>query len=108
MGPGSVGKSALTLSYTQNMFVADYDPTIEDAFRKSDIVDGLPCVIDILDTAGQPEYSALRSTWMQNRDALIFVFSIADHSSYKGLGYLFIKIITLIIIDSILFLLLLI
>jgi len=27
MGPGSVGKSALTLSYTQNMFVADYDPT---------------------------------------------------------------------------------
>mmetsp|Transcript_13496 Transcript_13496/g.16105 ORF Transcript_13496/g.16105 Transcript_13496/m.16105 type:complete len:196 (-) Transcript_13496:492-1079(-) len=92
MGPGSVGKSALTLSYTQNMFVADYDPTIEDAFRKSDIIDGLPCVIDILDTAGQPEYSALRSTWMQNRDALIFVFSIADHSSYKGLGCMFVKL----------------
>jgi len=84
--------TALTLSYTQNMFVADYDPTIEDAFRKSDIIDGLPCVIDILDTAGQPEYSALRSTWMQNRDALIFVFSIADHSSYKGLGCMFVKL----------------
>ena len=53
LGSGSVGKSALTLQFIQNQFVADYDPTIEDAYRKSISVDGSTVMFDILDTAGQ-------------------------------------------------------
>jgi GTPase SAR1 family protein len=29
MGPGAVGKSALTLQYVQGVFVVGYEPTIE-------------------------------------------------------------------------------
>merc|ERR1719411_1847874 len=47
LGAGAVGKSALTLQYIQGQFVPDYDPTIEDAYRKHTSVDGNLCPIMI-------------------------------------------------------------
>lgn len=35
----------------QGVFVSDYDPTIEDAYRKPINCDGEQCMLDILDTA---------------------------------------------------------
>jgi small GTP-binding protein len=59
LGDGGVGKSAITLQFTTNQFSADYDPTIEDAYRVDTTVDGEDVVLDVLDTAGQVgvEYS---------------------------------------------------
>jgi len=37
-------------------FVDEYDPTIEDSYRKQVVIDGETCLLDILDTAGQEEY----------------------------------------------------
>ena len=37
-------------------FIDEYDPTIEDSYRKQVVVDGETCLLDILDTAGQEEY----------------------------------------------------
>ena len=34
VGAGGVGKSALTIQLIQNHFVEEYDPTIEDSYRK--------------------------------------------------------------------------
>ena len=31
----------------------EYDPTIEDSYRKQVVIDGETCLLDILDTAGQ-------------------------------------------------------
>ena len=50
---GGVGKSALTIQLIQNHFVPEYDPTIEDSYRKQVVIDGETCLLDILDTAGQ-------------------------------------------------------
>ena len=58
IGGGGVGKSALTISFVRNFFVAEYDPTIEDQYRKMVEVDNEPCLLDILDTAGQEEVQA--------------------------------------------------
>lgn len=33
LGSGGVGKSALTLRYVQGLFVARYNPTVEDFYR---------------------------------------------------------------------------
>ena len=52
VGDGGVGKSAITIQLTQGHFIIDYDPTIENCYRKTLTVDNRICVLDILDTAG--------------------------------------------------------
>ncbi|KAJ3430664.1 ras gtpase-related [Anaeramoeba flamelloides] len=59
-GMGSVGKSALTIQFLQNRFITEYDPTIEELYRKQIGVDDEAVMLEILDTAGQEEYSAMR------------------------------------------------
>ncbi|KAK6050433.1 hypothetical protein COOONC_12062 [Cooperia oncophora] len=41
-------------------FVEEYEPTKADSYRKKVVLDGEECSIDILDTAGQEDYSAIR------------------------------------------------
>uniref|UniRef100_A0A0M3IVK2 Inorganic diphosphatase n=1 Tax=Ascaris lumbricoides TaxID=6252 RepID=A0A0M3IVK2_ASCLU len=41
-------------------FVEEYEPTKADSYRKKVVLDGEECAIDILDTAGQEDYSAIR------------------------------------------------
>jgi small GTP-binding protein len=55
-----VGKSALTIQFIQSHFEDEYDPTIEDSYRKQCVIDDETCLLDVLDTAGQEEYSAMR------------------------------------------------
>ena len=44
VGGGGVGKSALTTQFIVNKFVDEYDPTIEDSYRKQVEVDGQQCM----------------------------------------------------------------
>ncbi|KAK6028587.1 Ras family protein, partial [Ostertagia ostertagi] len=60
VGTGGVGKSALTLQFMYDEFVEEYEPTKADSYRKKVVLDGEECSIDILDTAGQEDYSAIR------------------------------------------------
>eukprot|EP01101_Sappina_pedata_P005995 TRINITY_DN287_c0_g1_i1.p1 TRINITY_DN287_c0_g1~~TRINITY_DN287_c0_g1_i1.p1 ORF type:complete len:187 (-),score=60.55 TRINITY_DN287_c0_g1_i1:25-585(-) len=82
VGDGGVGKSALTIQFIKNVFVTDYDPTIEDSYRKQLCVDDLPCVMDILDTAGQEELSAMRDQYIRRGQGFLCVYSIASRSSF--------------------------
>ncbi|RCN51406.1 Ras family protein [Ancylostoma caninum] len=63
VGTGGVGKSALTLQFMYDEFVEEYEPTKADSYRKKVVLDGEECSIDILDTAGQEDYSAIRLPW---------------------------------------------
>ncbi len=65
VGDGGVGKSALTIQFFQKLFVTDYDPTIEDSYIQHTEVDGKWCIMDVLDTAGQEEFSAMREQYMR-------------------------------------------
>ena len=67
VGGGGVGKSALTIQLIQNHFVDEYDPTIEDSYRKQVTIDEEVCLLDILYTAGQEEYSAMRDQVRESR-----------------------------------------
>lgn len=78
VGPGGVGKSALALQYVQQLFVDTYDPTIQDNYRKKVNIQGKWYTLDILDTAGQDEFSALRSQYMANYEAFLLVCSVTS------------------------------
>jgi GTPase KRas protein len=85
IGEGGVGKSALTIQLTQQMFVFEYDPTIENSYRKQIDVDGRAVVLDILDTAGQKEYSAMRDQYLRQGQGFLMVYSIDNFESFKKL-----------------------
>jgi GTPase KRas protein len=82
LGSGAVGKSAITVQLVSGHFVQIYDPTIEDSYRTSISVDGEMISLDILDTAGQEEYSALRDQYMRSGDGYVIVYSITSTSSF--------------------------
>lgn len=83
----------------------EYDPTIEDSYRKQCVIDEEVALLDILDTAGQEvaallgadlfrffqvftrvarqppqEYSAMREQYMRTGEGFLLVFSIADRN----------------------------
>eukprot|EP00486_Rosalina_sp_Unknown_P005608 CAMPEP_0201572204 /NCGR_PEP_ID=MMETSP0190_2-20130828/15328_1 /ASSEMBLY_ACC=CAM_ASM_000263 /TAXON_ID=37353 /ORGANISM="Rosalina sp." /LENGTH=198 /DNA_ID=CAMNT_0047997663 /DNA_START=99 /DNA_END=695 /DNA_ORIENTATION=+ len=82
LGGGGVGKSALTIRLVTNNFLEEYDPTIEDSYRKSVVIDDKACLLDILDTAGQEEFSSMQDQWMREGQAFLVVYSITSRTTF--------------------------
>ena len=84
VGPGAVGKSALTLRFMYDEFVADYEPTKADSYRKTmKMDDGAEVAIDILDTAGQEDYAVIRDNYIRSGQAFLCVFSVAERNTFE-------------------------
>lgn len=82
LGGGAVGKSSLTVMLVLSHFVEAYDPTIEDSYRTQADIDGQVALLDILDTAGQEEYTAMRSQYMRMGRGFIMVYSVTSRASF--------------------------
>jgi len=93
VGVGGVGKSASTITYVSNIWVAEYDPTIEDSHRKQVCVDGEVCMLDILDTAGQEEYESMQDQWFRAGEGFLCIYSIANKRSFEEMTRLRDKIL---------------
>ncbi|ETE70934.1 Ras-related protein R-Ras2 [Ophiophagus hannah] len=83
VGGGGVGKSALTIQFIQSYFVSDYDPTIEDSYTKICNIDGISTRLDILDTAGQEEFGAMREQYMRTGEGFLLVYAVNDRGSFN-------------------------
>ena len=59
-----------------------HDPTIEDAYQQRTVIDTEPCLLDILDTAGQVEFTAMREQYMRCGEGFIICYSITDRHSF--------------------------
>jgi len=86
VGGGGVGKSALTIQFIQSHFVDEYDPTIEDSYRKQCVIDDEVALLDVLDTAGQEEYSAMREQYMRTGEGFLLVYSITSRNSFEEIS----------------------
>ncbi|XP_044114818.1 ras-related protein R-Ras2 isoform X1 [Neovison vison] len=64
-------------------FVTDYDPTIEDSYTKQCVIDDRAARLDILDTAGQEEFGAMREQYMRTGEGFLLVFSVTDRGSFE-------------------------
>ncbi|TNN40032.1 Ras-related protein O-RAL [Liparis tanakae] len=87
VGSGGVGKSALTLQFMYDEFVEDYEPTKADSYRKKVVLDGEDVQIDILDTAGQEDYAAIRDNYFRSGEGFLLLFSITEHDEWGGVQY---------------------
>jgi GTPase KRas protein len=93
VGTGGVGKSSLTIQFISQQFIEDYDPTIEDSYRKRVTVDAVSCLLDILDTAGHDNFSAMpvlhtqfQSGSNHRAQGYVCIYSISSRSSFEELA----------------------
>ncbi|XP_032887239.1 GTP-binding protein Rit2 [Amblyraja radiata] len=64
LGAGGVGKS-------------------EDAYKTQVRIDDISAYLDILDTAGQAEFTAMRDQYMRGGEGFIICYSITDRRSFQ-------------------------
>ncbi len=67
-----------------SQFVEDYEPTKADSYRKKVVLDGEEVQIDILDTAGQEDYAAIRDNYFRSGEGFLCVFSITELESFAA------------------------
>uniref|UniRef100_A0A803WEB2 NRAS proto-onco, GTPase n=6 Tax=Passeriformes TaxID=9126 RepID=A0A803WEB2_FICAL len=61
-------------------------PVLQDSYRKQVVIDGETCLLDILDTAGQEEYSAMRDQYMRTGEGFLCVFAINNSKSFADIN----------------------
>ena len=64
----------------------DYDPTIENSYRKQITLDNEVLVLDILDTAGQEEYSVMRAQYIRSGAGFLLVYSVGSKDTFQALA----------------------
>lgn len=62
--------------------MGEYDPTIEGTYPETCMIDGEVALIDVLDTAGQEEYSAMREQYMRSSHGFVLLYSITSRQSF--------------------------
>lgn len=63
---------------------AEYLPLYSpDSYRKQCVIDDEVALLDVLDTAGQEEYSAMREQYMRTGEGFLLVYSITSRQSFE-------------------------
>jgi GTPase KRas protein len=57
-----------------------------DSYRKQCVIDDEVALLDVLDTAGQEEYSAMREQYMRTGEGFLLVYSITSRSSFEEIS----------------------
>lgn len=85
LGGPMVGKSALIKRFLFNSFPEKHKPTVEDLYsHEFDIgsPSGVPLKVDILDTAGDFQFPAMRRLSIANASAFLLVYAIDSSVSF--------------------------
>ncbi|KAJ6250551.1 ras-like protein [Anaeramoeba flamelloides] len=82
-GQDGVGKSSTVIQLINSHFpFYDYDPTIEDNYRRQLIVEKEICIIDVLDTSNVYETEETREKMIGEAQGFIIMYSIENEQSF--------------------------
>ncbi|GFS12530.1 cell division control protein 42 homolog [Elysia marginata] len=84
LGDGMVGKTCLTLSYTENSFTDTYTATVFDNYPVPLKVGGQDFIISLFDTAGQSDFEDLRAYTYKESEVLVLCYSVCDRESFSS------------------------
>ncbi|KAJ5069997.1 ras gtpase [Anaeramoeba ignava] len=82
-GKEGVGKSTSVIRFTHKIFIEEYDPTIEDEFRKEIDFNDKKILLRILDTAAAEESDGYLKSWVEMCEIFVLVYSINDRDSFQ-------------------------
>eukprot|EP00026_Physarum_polycephalum_P001882 Phypoly_transcript_01885.p1 GENE.Phypoly_transcript_01885~~Phypoly_transcript_01885.p1 ORF type:complete len:979 (+),score=188.07 Phypoly_transcript_01885:120-3056(+) len=75
-------------SYTPPVYSPPVRKTLSQKARSAYVDDNQTCLLDILDTAGQEEYSAMRDQYYRTGQGFLLVYSITSRSSFDEARYI--------------------
>ena len=82
LGAGAVGKSSIVSRFLKGTFTESYKATVEDLHCRDYEVNGTLIRVDILDTAGNLEFPAMRRLSISTAHAFLLVFSLDNRASF--------------------------
>ncbi|CAF4047186.1 unnamed protein product, partial [Rotaria magnacalcarata] len=83
LGASRTGKSSLIHMFLKGKFLDTYKETVEDLHYREFTVDDKTIKVDILDTAGNMEFPAMRRLSIATSHAFILVYSVDSMSSFE-------------------------
>ncbi|KAF2158126.1 hypothetical protein K461DRAFT_30814 [Myriangium duriaei CBS 260.36] len=101
VGSRSVGKSSLTVQFVDGHFVDSYYPTIENTFSKVIRYKNQDFATEIIDTAGQDEYTILNSKHFIGIHGYLIVYSVGSKQSFDMVRIIREKILNHLGADSV-------
>lgn len=83
-GKSKTGKTAFLNRIVNNIFIEEYDSTIENLYKTIFNFDGEEILIELLDTSGSEKYLIpLLGNWVSFSNFIILIYSIDDRSSFN-------------------------
>ncbi|KAK3784692.1 hypothetical protein RRG08_032148 [Elysia crispata] len=92
LGAGRVGKTAILKRFLFNTFGPDYKETVEDLYARDYNIRGTLIKIDLLDTAGNLTFPAMRRLSITTAHAFVLVYSITSAESFTEVTKLWTQI----------------
>ncbi|MEE6518904.1 hypothetical protein FKM82_030224 [Ascaphus truei] len=83
LGYCSVGKSSLALQFVKGDFNEDYDPTIQNTWSKTLVIGFDEYDLQLMDTAGQDEYSLMPHSFVLCIHGYVLVYSVTSLKSFQ-------------------------
>ena len=83
LGEWGVGKTSLIVRLITDNFVEDYEPKLDDSWRKMMEVDGEVVLLDILDTY-EEEFQSLMDQYVGQAEAFLILYSVGSFKSFEN------------------------
>jgi len=83
LGGACVGKSAIVKRFLFSTFSEKYKPTVEDLYNQEYDFGSVTLKVDILDTAGDLQFPAMRRLSIATAHAFLIVFAVDNPMSFE-------------------------
>uniref|UniRef100_A0A8C7E959 GTPase RhebL1 n=1 Tax=Nothoprocta perdicaria TaxID=30464 RepID=A0A8C7E959_NOTPE len=83
LGYRAVGKTSLAHQFVEGKFLDSYDPTVESTYSKMVVVGKDEFHLQLVDTAGQDEYTILPHSFVIGIHGYVLVYSVTSLRSFQ-------------------------